>query len=146
MNVFLFLAESGLRAAQVTELQHYILRMDDAATPAATASVRAASVILGNHVITLLCEQACLCRRARGCVWGVQAPCLFVYFSFKGIPFLNQMFPARPAAAVGGAYMLVSHLACSYAGVVKRTRGAFVLGQDPGQRTHWTRSYTQISP
>ena len=45
--LFLIMAEPGPPTPQVTELLHYILRMADAATPAATASVRAASVISG---------------------------------------------------------------------------------------------------
>ena len=55
--------KSGSRASQVPELPYYILRMADAATPAATASVRAASVIESQNLRSV---QRKLSRLGRG--------------------------------------------------------------------------------
>ena len=85
---------------------------------------------------TLLHEQACISRSARGAVWGVLT-CLFVLSRYKGpkiffacgaprIPleisketvFSLQCFSFGPGAVLGGAYMLVRRHACSCKGVL----------------------------
>ena len=84
---------------------------------------------------TLLYEQACISRSARGAVWGVLT-CLFAHGGIKGpkiffacgaprIPleisketvFSLQCFSFGPGAVLGGAYMLVRGHACSRKGV-----------------------------
>ena len=96
----------------------------------------------GLHLFhTALDEQACVCRQARGGVWGVLT-CLFVrYLVSLGYPLVSLWFPLEtvlgtemflfgPRLILGGAYMLVRRHACSAQGLgnYRGTRVRMVRG------------------